>query len=313
MAEKDVQVLNEILARINGEEPTTPGGGKPSDKSEGTGADDTKYAVSKDNSVRTNIRRRYDNLPSLTKEQEMFYRVSDEEREEIQNRVSSWLSEENLEKARNLSREEIIKNFGNEMLPIAYVPAEFIPILGSNIKSNRVMSTEWYFVDHSINNHSSVNTSDYLNMQSVLDEPMHIRETVNNENGAKSFVFTKKMNTTKGNRWNATTIQLEVLDDGTIVWHKNYYNQKQEPNKNKKDLLDSYRKTPEEVGDLPSVESDSSIVLADESTNGRSLSARSGVSARKGTTSSATDQTNVTKNSLKRDEKKQNEFVDHRV
>ena len=45
VAEKDVQVLNEILARINGEEPTTPGGDKPSDKSEGTGADDTKYCI----------------------------------------------------------------------------------------------------------------------------------------------------------------------------------------------------------------------------------------------------------------------------
>ncbi len=47
VAEKDVQVLNEILARINGEEPTTPGGGKPSDKSEGTGADDTKMSLEK--------------------------------------------------------------------------------------------------------------------------------------------------------------------------------------------------------------------------------------------------------------------------
>lgn len=40
VAEKDVQVLNEILARINGEEPTTPGGGKPS-------GGDTKYSVKK--------------------------------------------------------------------------------------------------------------------------------------------------------------------------------------------------------------------------------------------------------------------------
>lgn len=49
VAEKDVPVLNEILARINGEEPTTPttpGGGKPSDKSEGTGASDAKYSLS---------------------------------------------------------------------------------------------------------------------------------------------------------------------------------------------------------------------------------------------------------------------------
>lgn len=62
MAEKDVQVLNEILARINGEEPTTPGGGKPSGKSEGTGADDTKYSINRiqsnkdENIVRDNVR-----------------------------------------------------------------------------------------------------------------------------------------------------------------------------------------------------------------------------------------------------------------
>lgn len=62
MSEKDIPELNEILARINGEEPTTPGGGKPSEKSEGTGADDTKYSINRiqsnkdENIVRDNVR-----------------------------------------------------------------------------------------------------------------------------------------------------------------------------------------------------------------------------------------------------------------
>ena len=80
-----------------------------------------------------------------------------------------------------------------------------------------------------------------------------------------------------------------ILKTMKLLWHKNYYNQRKEPSKKNKDLLDSVRSS-EEAGDLPFLKENSSIVRVDA--HGRSLSARSELSADKGTNNSATAQEN---------------------
>ena len=127
-----------------------------------------------------------------------------------------------------------------------------------------------------------------------MNLPEHIRYSHSAETKKPSFIFTAILPTSKGNRWNAVTIQVETDDNGNLIWYKNYYNQRKEPNKSSTDLLDSYKK-PEEAGDLPSLQGDSSIVRTEA--HGRSLSARSGFFAGKGTTNSQTDQTNSGENS----------------
>ncbi|MCQ2344016.1 MAG: hypothetical protein MJ002_03720 [Paludibacteraceae bacterium] len=240
------------------------------------------------------LRNKYPDLPVLTKEQEEVYRITDKEINEMRERMKSWLTKDKLDRAKNMTRKERKDEFGNDVLPIAFVPSAIMPLLGSNIKSNKVYSAEWYVIDHAIVNHPSLNIDDYDLIQKVLNLPKHIRYTYNTETGKPSFVFTAMFPTSKGNRWNAVTIQVETDNDGNLIWYKNYYNQKKEPNKSSTDLLDSYKK-PEEVGDLPSLQGDSSIIRTEA--HGRSLSARSGISDGKGTTNSRTNQTNSEKNS----------------
>ena len=155
--------------------------------------------------------------------------VSKEERSEMENRIVDWLSEDNLSKAYGKTREEIFNEFGNELEPIAYIPAQFISLVDPELTDTRIYCGKGYFIDHALRNHAGsgrriapedVDVSKYLNMQYVLDNPDSIKETVSD--GKRTVVFIKKIG-----RYFAELTQVE--ENGKLVLHKSLFNQKKEP------------------------------------------------------------------------------------
>ena len=140
-------------------------------------------------------------------------------------RVQDWLSQGNLDRARGKNLKEIIAMFGNKPEPIAYVPKEYLYVLGNDVTDNRLYSGKGYFIDHALNHHSQIETKTYGYIQEVLSHPDAIKPT--NEGVA----FIKKID-----RWNAVVVNVEKTEKGKIIWHKSFYDQNKEIYKNRPDL-----------------------------------------------------------------------------
>ena len=145
---------------------------------------------------------------------------------EYSQRILSWLSDENLQKAQKMSRDEIFELFGNKPEAIAEIPNVFLNYLGSDITDNRVYSGMGYFIDPAVNHHPNIEANEYLNIQKVLDDPDEVKMI--EENSVKSIVFIKKLA-----RNNAVIVQVERASDGKIIWHKSFFEQKKKPYANK--------------------------------------------------------------------------------
>lgn len=162
-------------------------------------------------------------------EQGLKYSVTPEERMEMEARILDWLSEENLTKAAGMTREQIFEEFGNQLEPIAYLPMASVRYVGDNLTDERIYSGKGYFIDHAMRNHAKegkqtavedIDVSKYLNIQNVLDNPDSIKETF--VDGKRTVIFIKKIG-----RYFAELTQVE--ENGKIVLHKSFFNQKKEP------------------------------------------------------------------------------------
>jgi hypothetical protein len=146
---------------------------------------------------------------------------------DMRNRITEWLSAENMSAAIGKTREEIFEMFGNELMPIAYINSKYLPYLDNNIVDNRVYSGMGYFIDHAVNHHLEVSVTDY-SIQEVLSYPDNVYFTNQIDKGQnnKSLIFVKKM----GKRY-VEIIALEK-EYGKLVIHKSFfYNNKKNPYK----------------------------------------------------------------------------------
>lgn len=194
--------------------------------------------------------------------------ISNDERSDMEDRIVNWLSEENLSRAAGKTRNEIFEEFGNDLMPIAYIPTKYVSLLSPDLKDPRIYCGKGYFIDHALRNHAKegaqvsadeVDVSKYLNIQSVLDNPDHVKETY--VDGKRTVVFIKKIG-----RFFAELTQME--EDGKIVLHKSLFNQKKEPYAKLNDIRS--------IG-TSSEGGDSSISHADSSAPAISLQSRGDV------------------------------------
>lgn len=146
--------------------------------------------------------------------------------EAMQSRIGEWLSKENLEWAEGKSRSQIVEKFGNKPQPVAYIPEKFLSVLDENLTDNRVYSGRGYFIDHAVNHHPGIAAEKYRLIQDTLSDPDEIKAIEGK--GKKSVVFVKQFD-----RYNAVVIELEKSDEGKIIWHKSFYDQKKKPYANK--------------------------------------------------------------------------------
>lgn len=151
--------------------------------------------------------------------------AADNEVESYRNKVHSWLSDENLEAASEMTRDETLEKFGNTPEPIAYIPMKYLSIFGEDVTDNRLYCGKGYFIDHAVNHHPEVKVEEYDLLQDVLSNPDAIKHVGN------SIAFTKMHK--KGF---AVLVQLSN-ERGKIILHKSmFWRDKGMPYKNKQDV-----------------------------------------------------------------------------
>ena len=186
------------------------------------------------------------------------YFISETEKEEFSERIMNWLSDENLERAKGKTRQEIFLEFNCENpQPIACIPGKYVVLFDEKILDNRVYSSQAYFIDHAVNNHPNINKEKYLLIQDVLDDPDEIKEIRREK---VSLAFIKQLD-----RYNAVVVQLEKTLEGRIIWHRSFFDQNKEPYASEK--YKSIRSKSSEGGV-------SSIIHAETTAYGSSLPAR---------------------------------------
>jgi hypothetical protein len=142
------------------------------------------------------------------------------------------------------------------MFFVVYIYWGEVRYLDNTLNDNRVYSGMGYFINHAVNHHPGVPASKYANIQDVLDNPDDVKETT--KEGKRSVIFIKEID-----RYNAVVVHVEANDDGKIVFHTSFFEQRKKPYAS----LPSIRSKSLEVGAL-------SISRVEDSAPGRSLSAR---------------------------------------
>ena len=90
---------------------------------------------------------------------------STEEIREQQQRIRDWLAQENLEKAKGKTREEIFREFDNTPQPVAWLPSGYLQHFTGKTNDNRIYSGQAYFLDHAVNSHRDIPVEAYENIQ----------------------------------------------------------------------------------------------------------------------------------------------------
>ncbi|MDR1984342.1 MAG: hypothetical protein LBQ28_05920 [Prevotellaceae bacterium] len=169
---------------------------------------------------------------SEIKETEKNSNISVSEIEAMKQRISEWLKEDNINKAKGHTRTEIFGMFGNELQPIAYISPEYLKYLGNDIIDNRVYSGKGYFIEHAVNHHPEVDTSKYVNIQEILSNPddVKIDDKLVNRN---SLIFIKQFD-----RHNIIILSVYTSDTEKLVFHKSFFISKKIPYNSLKSVRD---------------------------------------------------------------------------
>ncbi|GHT44161.1 hypothetical protein AGMMS49965_19310 [Bacteroidia bacterium] len=136
----------------------------------------------------------------------------------MQELIKNWLSEENLNKAKGKTREELFAEFGNVLEPIAYIDSVYLPYLGDNITDNRVYSGKGYFIDHAVNHHPEVKIEDYDDIQVILSNPDGV--FLDDSKANLSIVFVKQYK-----NWGTVVVGVDN-ENAKIVLHKSFFSQR---------------------------------------------------------------------------------------
>lgn len=170
----------------------------------------------------------YDTAVVVTKNADEGVRFSQREngnptKSDMQQRIQSWLSEENLEWAKGKDRDAIFEHFGNELEPVAIVPKGYLQYLGDGFRNNAVYSGKGYMIDHAVNHHAEEPAESYQHIQDILDYPDVVR--LDNRKERPSLIFVKKYD----------NYQSEVVsvddENGKLVIHKTFYHKRNMPQK----------------------------------------------------------------------------------
>ena len=136
----------------------------------------------------------------------------------MQDRVASWISPKNIERARGKTREEIFSEFGNELQPIAYIPEGYLRFFDASMTDNRVYSGLGYFLDHIVNHHPGVASSQYLKIQEIIDTADDVKLDAGNTSRNSSILFIKNV-ASQG----VVIVSFSEGENGKIVLYKTFF------------------------------------------------------------------------------------------
>ena len=168
---------------------------------------------------------RMDNLSVARQMEQSFAESENEEVQQMKQRISDWLTPENLEWAKGKTLEEVIEKFGNDLESVAYLNPVYLQYLGDNINDNRVYSGKGYFVDHAANHHPEISVDEYGKIQEILNNPDEIKLD-KRTHGRASLIFIKQYD-----KYFAEVINIDKDGSGKIVFHKTLYYANKTPQK----------------------------------------------------------------------------------
>lgn len=124
--------------------------------------------------------------------------------------LSNWATQENFDKAKAMSRDEIFHKFDRKTKAIAVLPPAVKDYFG--LLGNGVMCSQAYFVEHMAKHHPEVDLQKYSTIQALLDNAKDVYEDTKTgsvlfvrEDGAKKDVLALKK------------------DGDNLVFHKTFY------------------------------------------------------------------------------------------
>jgi len=132
-------------------------------------------------------------------------------------RISQWVSRDNIEMAKGKTREEIFALFGNELEPIAYLPQLYLPCLATEIVDNLIYCGKGYFLDHAVNHHPEVDRAEYTNIQNIINYPDDVKLD-NRFEGRKNLVFIKKTE-----KYSLVIIGIGKTETGKLIFYKSFF------------------------------------------------------------------------------------------
>jgi phosphoribosylformylglycinamidine (FGAM) synthase-like amidotransferase family enzyme len=137
--------------------------------------------------------------------------------------IAEWVSQDNIEKAKGKTREEIFNLFGNQLEPIAYLPYPYLSYLDTEIADNRIYCGKGYFLDHAVNHHPEVNPVEYLNIQQIINCPDDVKLDKRFEN-RKALVFIKETE-----KYGVMVIGIGKTEMGKLVFYKSFFRNNKSP------------------------------------------------------------------------------------
>jgi phosphoribosylformylglycinamidine synthase len=141
----------------------------------------------------------------------------------MQECVSEWISQSNIERAKGKTREEIFCLFGNELEPIAYLPYPYLSCLDTEIVDNRIYCGKGCFLDHVVNHHSEVNPAEYLNIQQIINYPDDVK--LDERFGSrKALIFIKKTE-----KYGVMVIGVGKTEKGKLFFYKSFFRNNKSP------------------------------------------------------------------------------------
>jgi phosphoribosylformylglycinamidine (FGAM) synthase-like amidotransferase family enzyme len=141
----------------------------------------------------------------------------------MRERISKWLSQDNIEKAKGKTREEIFHLFGNELEPIAYLPHPYLPYLDTEIVDTQIYCGKGYFIDHAINHHPEVDPVEYINIQEIINYPDDVKLDERFED-RKALVFIKKTE-----KYGIVVIGIGKTEKGKLIFYKSFFRNTKSP------------------------------------------------------------------------------------
>lgn len=145
--------------------------------------------------------------------------------------IKEWATQENFNKAKGKSRDEIFFNFGQKLKVIGNIPKKYQKMLNPKSEDTRVFCGKGYFIDHMANHHPEVPLEDYEVIPDVLEHPNDVKLDTKS---VPTLIFQKK--TAKYG-----TVVVNCKADGDrVIFYKTGFTSPKEAYKNKPSVADRY-------------------------------------------------------------------------
>ena len=144
--------------------------------------------------------------------------------------IKEWATQDNYDKAKGKTREEIFFNFGQKLKVIGKIPEKYLKILKPSSGDTRVFCGKGYFIDHMVNHHASMPVEDYEIIPDVLENPDKVK--IDDSKGVPTLIFQKKTD-----KYGTVVVNCKTKGD-KVIFYKTGFTGNKESYKNKPPVVD---------------------------------------------------------------------------